>query len=244
MRGNLHRFIVFTWVIGSFHSCLLREATAATGWNDGFEGYTVGAFPNPPWVSSGNNQARIDNTVSFSGSNSFYLYGVVGSNWGSIAYNHLSVTAPFFIEFHLYNGSETLSGAHPYYGAVELKTGPDWHYAGRELISFGGDHRIHESFGGTDIGSFVSRTWYDVKIEYECVTTNSVSLSYWIDGTFRGSFGHSSISQESSLACLSISSQEGSAWFDDVSVTAIPEPFTFSLLALGGFPLLLWRRRK
>jgi hypothetical protein len=191
---------------------------ATPGWFDDFESYQLGQFPSPPWINSGNNQAYVDNTESVSPSQSLKLFGVVGGCWGAWAHRYFALQPPFSIGFYVYNGSEALSGCHPWRGEAALYTGPSWTYQSRVLISFDGDGRII-SGSGVDLGPFASNTWYEVQIRYEIIAPATVQLSYWIGDVYEGSYQSPSFSYESSLSYLSFQAAEGSAWFDNVGIS-------------------------
>jgi len=195
-------------------------------WDENFENYDVGVFPSPDWLNSGNNEVYVDNSRSISGSKSLKLIGVLGSCWGAVAHRKIGIAAPFSIQFYVYNGSETLYGCHPEYGAVLLHTGPDWSTWVRYLICFDSDKIIygagrgvqHGPEKGIPIGFYTPETWYKVKITYEIVSS-AVRLTYWINDEYKGSYDSALMPNENDVAYVSIQAGEGSAWFDEISVT-------------------------
>ncbi len=188
------------------------------GWLDDFESYTTGAFPSANWTVSGNtSDSYVDNTRSKFGSKSLKLYGVIGGCWGSIAYRKLNITAPYYIEFYAYNGSESLSGCHPQRATVELKTGTSWTNDGRWLGGFESNGAF-KTASGSVLGIYPNGVWYKVKIKYEIVSSFTIRLTYWIDDVLKGSEDLSAFAYENNLTYVGIASQEGTAWFDDVSV--------------------------
>ena len=88
------------------------KSFAGVVWVDDFESYQTGTFPSSLWVNSGNTDAYVDETKRISGNKSFKLFGLVGSCWGALAHRELGVQPPYTIHFHVYNGSESLSGCH------------------------------------------------------------------------------------------------------------------------------------
>lgn len=211
--------------------CPMKVAFGATAWNDDFESYQVGVFPSPPWTNSGNTDAFVDNTKAISGGQSLKLFGVVGGCWGALAHRTIALQPPFYVQFYVYNGAEPLSGCHSIYGAAGLSTGSSWLSSWRNLIAFDVDDRTGEKIirggfigpndpvDGINLGSYVQETWYKVRIKYEVVNSAMVRLSFWINDAFKGSYDFASFSYEADLAYLALMVGEGSAWFDDVSVS-------------------------
>jgi hypothetical protein len=224
--------------------CLWTAQALASSvqWMDGFETSPVGEFPTSNWTNSGNTTAYVTNTIQESGNNSLYLYGLISQDWAAVASRQLAYAPDLLFEFVVRNGSEPLDGGlHQVYGAVSLATGPSWTTYVRGLIGFGSDGLIHGpgtggELSGPDLGTYTAGTWYDVKIAYDVVSPSTVSLSYWINGSFKGTYIEASTANESSIAYLELASGAGSAWFDNVSVTTatgVPEPSTVLLLGFG-----------
>ncbi len=208
---------------------------ADTIWVDDFESYQTGIFPSPPWINSGNTDVYVDETEKISGDKSLKLFGLVGNCLGALGHRELGVQPPYTIHLYVYNGTESLSGCHSCYGSVALSTEPDSTTYSRGLIFFDVDDHSGEKIirgfsntpddpvDGVNLGIFTSNTWYEVQISYEIISETSVRISYWINGVFKGSYVYPSFPYESNLVFLSIFSDEGSAWFDDVTIlTLIP----------------------
>ncbi len=147
------------------------------------------------------------------------LSGFAGA---ALAYRDIELTAPFTVELSIYNGDEPLSGCHPFRAGVGLRLGNTWTNPSRNFISFKGDS-IYAGDAKTFLGNYSTLKWYKIKISYERPTSNSVKLSYWIDGNFKGSIEESTIAKEDSLLNFELNVQEGSAWFDNIIVTPISE---------------------
>lgn len=225
------------------------SAVAQTQWTDSFETYAAGRFPSTNWSRSGNTTISVSNTVADDGGQSLLLYGLVGQNWAALAHRQYSPAPALRIDFSVRNGFETLTGVHQEYGAVALYTGPSWRNSGRGLILFGMDGKVHAygtsggELSGPVLAPFTAGTWYDVSILYQTVSPSTIQLSYWLDGSYRGSFSYAALAAESSLSSLALVSGAGSAWFDKVSIAAVPEPGSAALIGLGG-AWLLWRRAR
>ena len=200
--------------------------TTMSGWFDGFETYTLGTVPTPNWANSGNTAVQVENTVVSGGSKAVSLYGVVGGNWGALIHRQLNLAAPLLIECDVRNGTESLSGNHPFFVGVALNSGPSWTTNQRGLLYFapaGGANNIYAGDPASSatpiIGHYTPGQWHHVAIAYERPDSATVKLSYWVDGSFLGSFLSQSYSYESSLSYLSLVSGEGTSWFDNVRVS-------------------------
>jgi hypothetical protein len=195
------------------------------GWSEGFENYASGAFPSPDWTFSGNADIRVDNAVHASGLQSVRLNGAVGGCWAALLHRPLNLSAAFTLEFQTRNGSETLSGCHPLRSMMMLHTGPSWTYPLRKLISFDGDGKIRGSYSasngfvGSVLGDYAVGQWIRVKLTYEKPDAATVRLNYWINDQFKLSETLTAFSHETQLAYLSPSGAEGTAWFDDITLT-------------------------
>jgi len=196
---------------------LICTNSASAYWEDDFENYPLGSFPSPPWYRSGNTSgAYIDDSVSFSGSQSMHLYGIIGACWGVLAFREITVPPPFSIEFMVYNGTENIYGCHPYRGSLELKSGTNWWDCGRGLMVFHEDGRIqlHDSVGW----HYNELEWIKVRVDYSRPTDTTVHLVYRINDELLYEVDAPSKSCEDNLAYIVPGAQEGTVWFDDVKV--------------------------
>ena len=229
-----------------------QHATAGPiEWSDGFKTYSAGRFPGANWTNSGNTQVSVTDSTRESGAKSLFLYGLIGQNWAALAHRKFTPAASHRFGFSVKNGAERLSGVHQEYGAFNLNTGPTWTTPGRSLILFGQDGNIHAGqtgvgeLSGPILGQFTAGTWYDVQVEYIIESLRTVSLSYWINGSFDGTYKYAALANESSLSYAGLVSGAGSAWFDNVSVasvSSVPEPGTLALAVLCITGILVQRR--
>ena len=212
------------------------RSLASEVWRDDFEAYALGALPSP-WVLSGNTSAVVTDSQRVSGSKSVSLSGAINGCWGALAHRPIGTNPPFEIEFATRCGSESLGGCHPEYVTVQLHAGPSWAYSGRTLMRFHNDGKIYGGnwtapTSGVVLGSFVSDMWYKVKIRYEIESETNIALSFWIDDQFRGQTNHPAEPIEASLSYLSIESNEGTTYYDDVRVSAIITPPVATVLSI------------
>lgn len=211
------------------------KSFAGTVWFDDFESYQTDTFPSSQWTYSGNPWpylSFVDESIKMSGDKSLKLFGWLSGCDAALAHRPITVQPPYIIHFYVYNGSESLSGCHSHYGAVQLNTGPSWTYPVRPLINFYNNDLIGGQIikgasnntnptDGVDLGTFTSDTWYEVQIKYEIIDASTVRLSYWINGEFKNSYDYASLPYENYLSFIAIQSGEGSAWFDDVSISTL-----------------------
>jgi len=195
---------------------------SGSDWSDGFESYTTGSFPSS-WIADANatdpSENYVDASVSYEGSKSLRLHDIVGGCWTALAYHPLNVEPPYEVEVVVRNGNESLSGCHPERGYIYIRKGTVSEATSRLLVAFKGDGTIVSSGGTILNSSYSAEAWYTVRVRYERPSSTAVSLSYWINGAYKGDETLSAITEEDQLTNLDITVQEGSAWFDNVSVT-------------------------
>jgi len=209
---------------------ILAVATAwcATVWSDGFESYTVGQLPpNPPWAPSGNTSScYVDGSVSYEGTKSLHLYGVVGGSWGAHQHHLIGTSAPYQIEYMVRTGDEVIPPyGHYAYSDLELRTGPSWTYPGRSLLSFRKDGWICGVPG--PLRQFNKLQWYHCSVLYERPNASTVTITYKIDDDVFGPYDTPAFSFEDDLTWMSLIANAGTAWYDAVSITTPgvnPEP--------------------
>ena len=216
-------------------------------WSDGFESYSAGSFPSSNWSISGNTDIQVTNTVRETGNNSLDLYGIIGGNWAALAHRQYNPSNELLIEVSVNNGSESISGIHNFRGEVQLNTGPSWTTPVVSLLMFGDNGNIYAGPNATSpiLSSYLSGTWYDVQMLYQVMNGGTYDVSYWINGTFEGTYANTSISQQNNLAYLGIVSGAGTTYFDNVSVsTVVPIPSAVWLFLTGFSGLLGFKRHK
>ena len=195
-----------------------------SSWSDGFETYSVGTFPSS-WVADANatnlSTNFVDNEYSNQGNQSLKLYGNVDGCWAALSYRPIVAEQPFEVQVAVRNGNESLYGCHPDRASLGLREGYSWTNPGRSFIQFKGDGTIISGGGGVSLGTYNTLDWYIVKVRYEKLSSTTIELSYWINGTYKGSETLSAISAEDQLANLEVVVQEGTAWFDDIAVNTL-----------------------
>jgi PKD repeat protein len=189
-------------------------------WPDGFETYFTDSFPSN-WVADGNATDIltnfVDNEYSNQGNQSLKLYGTIGGCLGALAYKPIFINESFEIEVAVRNGNESLSGCHPDRAYIGLRKGENWSNPGRAFVLFKGDGTIESGGKTISLGSYSELTWDTVKVKYARIDS-TIELSYWINSAYKGSEILPVIEEEDSLNNLDITAQEGSAWFDDITV--------------------------
>jgi len=195
------------------------STSGTLAWSDSFETYPLGSFPSA-WTPDANasdlSTNYVTNSIASSGSNSLRLYGVVGGSWAAITYRALGVTPTYRISFDVYNGTETLSGAHPYRAEVGIREGMSWVNPGRWLIYFDQYGNVKDTTGAT-ITTYSTAQWYHIEIVYSRPDSATVSVSYTINGTTYPAVITAAQSSESSMTNVELSAQEGSPSCQDRS---------------------------
>ena len=211
---------------GSTESFNLSEIENITfsltgGWSDDFEGYAAGTFPSSNWTGSGYGylpDSYIDNSKSYSGSQSLKLYGIPNGNWAAIASRPLLLSPPFSIELFVFNGSETI-GPSPHFTrcAISFRTGQDWvGTTGRSLFYF---YWTGEIYGiSSVIGTYATGVWYKVKMSYEITNANKIKVSYWLNDNFITTQEADIFDYESDLKNFWLEVAAGSGWYDNVKI--------------------------
>jgi hypothetical protein len=204
-------------------------------WSDGFESYKTNSFPSANWVPDANAldaaNNYVDATKAYSGSKSLRLYGDVGGCRGALAYRPINISPPYYIEVEVNNGAENLSGCHPARAQLAIYEGTSWTSPWRVFVTFDLDGKIRTSYlgGGTSdissapenrviLGNYTPGIWYKVKVKYDMADASTVRLTYWINDVYEGKQDFTVSSREASLTNLSLTVDEGTAWFDDVTV--------------------------
>jgi uncharacterized repeat protein (TIGR01451 family) len=202
---------------GSASASATDVTTIAAGWIDNFESYALGSFPSANWQASGSTNTSIVNSTYVSPVQSAQMHGDIGGCWAALIHRQIPVTPPYTIQFYARNGNESLSGCHPSRAALVLNTGPSWTTPNRQLVTF-------DANGAFDTGSpgpvYALLTWVKVRVTYETPDANTVRIGYWINDQFYQSVTSTPSSYEGQLTWLGLESGEGTAWFDDVSVSS------------------------
>jgi len=192
-------------------------------WTDNFESYSTGSFPSA-WIADANAKNEqtnyIDEFTSYEGSKSIRLTGSVAGCWAAIIYRSLAVLAPFEIELKVKNGNEVLSGCHPFRANIGLRKGASWANPSRTFLYFNNVGNIVTE-DNIVLQPYNTLTWYDIRIRYEKISTNQVRVHYWINGTDKGTQNYSTIPEENELTYLDLDAQEGTVWYDNVTLRSI-----------------------
>jgi len=196
---------------------IVAQPAKSQAWSDNFDTYPLGSFPTN-WTASGNGGTTIVNTTYESKPQSVQMDGQVGGCWSALMHRQLNVKPPFTIQMYVRNGNETLSGCHPQRAEPELQTGPSWTYPNRTLWDFNAKGQFIVP-GATTGPTFPELTWIKVGVSYEVVDATHVRMSYSLNDQFYTSIVATQDTYESQLTWLSLQAAEGSAWFDNVSVT-------------------------
>ncbi|MBS3788613.1 hypothetical protein KGY79_10520 [Candidatus Bipolaricaulota bacterium] len=206
-------------------------------WADDFESYKTSSWPDN-WYRSGNAdspQNKVVGGYSSSGSKSLKLKGVPGSCWESLAFHKLGVSTQqsFTVSLDVKTTRQGQEGCHGQRGGVQIATGPDWTKDSRGLISFRTDGSLPGDLGNYEVGE-----WIEVKIEYSRLGQEKVKLTYWIDGSRRGSKIVEAKGFEDELSYLGIKSGDFTIYYDDVEVRTKKRKELRASLVQGSFRIL------
>jgi CARDB protein/SdrD B-like protein/FG-GAP repeat protein len=210
------------------------------GCHDDFEDDTVGTWPGG-WTADANaisnpsNNSVVADPASGTG-NVLKLFGAIGASWSALAYKPCDFGTAFRLDLRVYNGSEALSGTHPDRAWIGMRQGTSWANPARTLLGFDGDGTLVASDGSV-IGSYSTGQWYDVSIDY-LRTGSDLNLYYWINDQHLATVQMtvSDLGAETLLDHLDLTAQEGSAYFDDIQVTDVPDEADLALTVLSVSP--------
>ena len=196
------------------------------GWCDDFELYQNPSDWTLNWHGSGNvDGIAVDNTTSFTGSQSLRMFGQLGGCWGAVATRPIQMDLPLEISFAVKNGSEPLSGCHQYRATLGLRTGPDWPDCPcpplvRVLPN--GDIELPYFSPATIFSGYALGSWHNVRSLLSTPGDGYLHMKLWVNASYLGEYTLPEEPWMSELAYLDITSQEGTAWFDDVCVAPAP----------------------
>jgi len=192
-------------------------------WSEDFEDNSTGSWP-ANWSQSGNADSISTNHVvgspTFEGSRALQLKGVPGSCWESLAYHDLGVSTQesFTISLEVKTTTDGTEGCHSNRGGIQLATKPDWTENSRGLLKFNTDGTLSNDLGGYQVGK-----WMEIRIKYERVDSNTVKLSYWIDGDKKGTKTMDARDFENDLTYLGLTSGDFTIYYDDIEVKTAEE---------------------
>ncbi len=201
------------------------EFCALSGWCDDFESYVNAGDWATNWHGSGNSSAiTLDNTTFTSGVHSLKMFGQIGSCWAAVATRPIAMDLPLEVSFAMKSGTETIYGCHPYRGVIGLRTGgPDWWNCPcpQFIVTLpSGDIRIPTPAGPVDFAGYALNQWYNYRLILSHPGDNLLHVRIWVDDDYLGEFTWPHEAWMMQSAYLDISSQEGTAWFDDVCVSS------------------------
>ncbi len=223
------------WFPGRWQWVFVPAANNNTGWFEDFESYPLNGFPSPNWQPSGNNGTSIVDTTYVSPTQSAQLFGLIGQCWAALIHRQITLLPPYTVEFHTRNGTEALSGCHPFRAGIQWNVGPSWTLAGRGGPNFSSSFQFETGDAAVDAHApvFKPLTWIDVKVGYDRPDAHTVRLTYWLDGKPYAAFNTKAFDYEDNLNWIALVSGEGTSWFDDISVKpGLPGAPTMTTLAV------------
>lgn len=185
-----------------------------------FETYPAGSFPGGNWSYTGNADILVDNTISHGGVQSLRLNGTITGCWEAIACLPLPVpattTSGFLVEFYFYIDSNHQQGCHGNTFYCNLTSTNNWStWTGATLFSADYSGTIFDR-AGASIGAYNYDSWYKMKVRYDRINVDSVSLHYWLDNVGAGTQVIPASVDENSFVYLTIGSGDGSISIDSL----------------------------
>lgn len=206
-------------------------------WSEGFEDYAVGSFPST-WTGSGNAPGGgnyITDAESHSGAKALRLNGIYGGCWEALAHRFFDASfqigTSLIINYAVKIGSHG-DGCHGC-GKLVLHTAPHWTANSRCLIKF---DRYSDTIWGEigAVGTYQYGVWYQIRVRYSWVSDSSIEVQYWLDGQDKGVASITPKPYESDFSYLTLTSGDGTTFYDDVSIE-IGEVVCEADLEISGF---------
>jgi hypothetical protein len=204
--------------------------------SENFESYASGTWPAPDWTPKWNALTDPANngirSAPIDGSNHVLkLFGVEGNS--ASATRPVAFTDNFVVSAWVWNGSESRSPGWGR-GSIGLE-------GGSTLFTFYSDGSFPG--GSPNLATFQTERWYDTTVHYQRQGSD-VTLNYWLDGNYVGQRQYTLPNLAAELAANRLELNGGStAYFDDVVVTAVPEPACVALAVIG-LVALVWPTRR
>jgi len=202
----------------------LRLSTTKASIYETFESYDLNSWPES-WQPDANvNIDRTNNKITQDPSSPnnqvLKMHGALAACWGAHCYHPCTFDEEYILEARIYNGSDSLSGCHPDRAQIGMRQGTSWVNPCFYLLLSPGDGHFVAS-DGTELMTYQTEQWYDIRILYSRNNTN-LNLKYWINGEYMATVYQtiSDLDEHLSLDHLDISVGEGSAYFDDVFISA------------------------
>ncbi len=191
-------------------------------WCEGFEDYLLPDGWTQNWTGSGNIPGIIvDSNEAKSGNKSLRIFGALGSCWGGVATRPLTTNFPVSFDCWVRNGSEGLSGCHPYRSALSFRPGPDWTDI-PEVSAFyfleNGDLDVRIDGGSSIIPGLALNEWHHIRMELSKHGDSYLYTRLFVNDIQKGEFIRKWEHWMDTLPYFSIQSDEGSSWFDDICI--------------------------
>lgn len=141
---------------------------------DDFESYAVNSWPSP-WTKDANaNQSSTNKIVADPQNPSnkvLQLHGSLGGCWGALAYYPCAFSDDFWVDVKVRNGSETLTGCHPYRASSAMRYGTYWYAGTNPAFGFWvfTDTSLTTDASNILKPDYVANQWYNLKVHHQRV---------------------------------------------------------------------------
>lgn len=224
---------------------------SAQFFTDTFESYSNNAWPTSNWTAQFNaaSAPSTNLVVTDPAGGDHALKLTNANNWSAFAFRQVTLPSTFRFEADVYEPS---SNGGIGYQVIDLWSGLGTGSLQR-MVSFRNEtiYVLGDptgTYASAISGNFTFDTWHHVTIDYVRGATTTVSFS--VDGTYLGQWSTTGYggAWDTSFTYLGLGQAQINAYsgyFDNVSVSSIPEPSTgagiFGLIALG---FAVYRKQK
>ncbi|MBP6864039.1 MAG: PEP-CTERM sorting domain-containing protein [Candidatus Didemnitutus sp.] len=221
----------------------LPRPVLAQYFTDNFESYAVGGSVAPNWTPYYNGAAVVG-PATVSGSSGNILQISSQTNWAGYAFRAVSFAQEFRLEVDIFstNGNGPI---------IDLWHGPGDSSPYYRMLTLLNGNFYQGDASKQQIGApmtWTTGTWHHVAINYaRASSAQSATLTYYFDGQLLGQVTTPGTTPwDTSTHYLALANNfSGTTYFDNVSITAIPEPAVGAGLAGVAVALAaLWRRRR
>jgi hypothetical protein len=205
-------------------------------YNASFESVDTGTIPSG-WVTHGNSDTTVTDSVSTVGTNSLRMSGSSGGCWETTAFGEIGQdTIPdgnsdaksdkVNISFDVRPMGQADPGCHGNTNTVVLLNSENTAIYGdkennQHLIKFHADGTVEGTIGGgVDLGTYSVGEWIDVTMTYNRQSDAALEVTYYINDGNRGTATTEEILSSKALSHLHVNTGEYTTYMDNIQINS------------------------